>query len=167
MTYRKLRPEESGLYRSIRLESLQLYPDSFCSTYEQQLEKEKLGFENYIEIEHPDKFIMGAFKEDELIGICGFHRSADDWHQHRGEIIQVYIRAGHQGQNISMHLISACMEIAFKLPGLERIELGVLSSSKAAHRIYEKLGFEEYGVQKNYLKKGELYQDQIFMVKTG
>ncbi len=31
--YRKLHPEESKAYRTIRLESLEQFPESFCANY--------------------------------------------------------------------------------------------------------------------------------------
>ena len=61
ITYHRLRPEHAQQYRAIRLESLQQHPESFSSTYASQRQKPKLAFEQFIEEQALDKFVMGAF----------------------------------------------------------------------------------------------------------
>lgn len=61
LEFRKLRPEESELYRSIRLECLQQYPEYFCSDYRDEVKKEKLFFQEQLEQGSKDNFVMGAF----------------------------------------------------------------------------------------------------------
>jgi len=162
--YRKLNPEESKDYRLLRLESLQKYPNSFGSNYEDQKQREKLAFENFIENADPESFIFGAFEEGNIIGICGFYRNKDENCRHRGEIIQMYVQTQCQGNQVGFNLLSETVLEAFKLKGLEQIELEVMTTVKAANKIYEKLGFQEFGVQKNLYKKEGVYFDQRFMI---
>jgi len=162
--YRKLKSKDSKLYRDLRLESLKEYPDSFCSSYADQVVKPKLAFETYIEQGHSEKFIIGAFLEDRLIGICGFYRPDEGRSEHRGEIIQMYVKPDYQGRKIGQTLLQATLDEAFALPDLEHIELGVLTNGKSANRVYERAGFQEYGLQKNFFKKGNAYSHQRLMV---
>ncbi|MEO1435774.1 MAG: GNAT family N-acetyltransferase, partial [Bacteroidota bacterium] len=67
--YRRLAPSDSKAYRAIRLESLQTYPNSFGSSYTDQVQKDKLAFERYIETSASSHFIVGAFQNNQLIGI--------------------------------------------------------------------------------------------------
>ena len=165
--YRKLISNDSKLYRDLRLESLKEYPDSFCSSYADQVVKPKLAFETYIEQGHSDKIIIGAFLEDRSIGICGFYRTDEGRSEHRGEIIQMYVKPDFQGKNIEQTLLQATLDEAFALPDLEHIELGVLTNGQAANRVYERAGFQEYGLQKNFFKKGNAYSHQRLMVIKG
>ena len=103
--YRKLRSSESKKYRFLRLESLEKYPNSFGSKYEEQKQREKLAFENFIEQSNPECFIIGAILQDKLIGICGFYRHTDIDCNHRGEIIQMYVQPEYQGNQIVIALI--------------------------------------------------------------
>ena len=164
LTYRKLKPNETVLYRQLRLESLKKYPDNFGSNYEAQKSKLKLGFENYIEQESIDEFIMGAFDNGQLISICGFYRQQDRRSNHRGEIIQIYVQPAYQGKNIGRTILQKTIETIFEIKEIEQIELGVFSNSKAALKIYNKVGFKEYGLQKNYLKSEDNYIDLSLMV---
>jgi RimJ/RimL family protein N-acetyltransferase len=75
----------------------------------------------------------------------------------------VYVDGNHRGQNIGLRLLRGLIEEAFKLEGLELLELGVVAGNKAAIALYEKLGFRTYGVQQRYFKVGDKYMDQQFM----
>ena len=164
MEYRKLKPEESGKYRLIRLESLQKYPHSFGSKYEIESQKTKLAFEKFIEESNPDCLIVGALIIDKLIGICGFYRLQGQYTKHRGEIIQMYVQPEYQGKSVGYDLLKATGSIGFQLENIEQIELEVMTDIKAANRIYEKVGFEECGIQRKFYKKEENYLDQRLMI---
>lgn len=166
--YRKINPNEAKLYRKIRLECLKNYPNRFGSSYEQQKQKPKLGFENYIEKSHPEKFVVGAFYQNKIIGICGFHRHNDKRCKHRGEIIQMYVKESNQGNGIGFNLLQKTIDEGFKINGLTQIELGVVTNVKAACRIYEKAGFKEAGLLKNFFYVNDdsngSYLDERLMV---
>ena len=162
--YRKLKPEESNKYRSIRLESLQKYPNSFGSIYEEQKQKSKLSFEHFIEASNPDCLIIGAFQQEDLIGICGFYKHQDKRSSHRGEIIQMYVQTEYQGKYVGYNLLKATVSIGFQFDGLEQIELEVMTDVKAANKVYEKVGFKECGIQRRFYKKDGIYFDQRLMV---
>lgn len=161
--YRKLKPNESKYYRFLRLESLEKYPNSFGSKHEDEKQKGKLAFENYIETSDPDCFIVGAIFQDTLVAICGFHRLKDD-RNHLGEIIQMYVQPKHQGNQIGFNLLRATITAAFEIIGLEQIELQVITDLKAVNKIYEKIGFQECGLQQRSYKKEEVYYDLRSMV---
>ena len=162
--YRKLKSNESKKYRFLRLESLEKYPNSFGSKYKEQKEREKLAFENFIENSNPECFIIGALHQDRLIGICGFYRYNDKRCKHRGEIIQMYIQPKYQGNQFGLNLLKATIIEAFKIEELEQIELEVMSDVKPANKIYEKIGFQECGIQRKFYKKDGKYFDQRLMI---
>ena len=78
ISYRKLGSAETRQYREIRLESLKLHPESFGSTFEEQSKLPKLMFEKALEQPVDDRFVIGAFDQKVLIGICGFIPSAEN-----------------------------------------------------------------------------------------
>lgn len=162
--YRKLLPQEATAYREIRLESLQYAPDGFGASYEEESLHKKLRFEMFIEQDLPGKSMIGAFAEGLLIGICGFIREEQLRSNHRGIIIQMYVKPEYQNQQIGYNLLKATVAAAFEIPQVEMLTLGVVADNIAANRIYEKFGFEEYGFLKNYYKSGDRYIDHRFMV---
>lgn len=162
--YRKLTPEESNVYREIRLECLKNFPLNFCSEYHSEKQKKKLFFQTHIENSNPDIFMIGAFNDRKLIGIAGFSRHSDTKTNHRGRIIQVYVRPGYQGKNIGFNILAATLKEAFELKGIEQIEIEVLTSNVKAENLYRKIGFQECGLHENFLKIDNDYFDHKMMV---
>ena len=161
--YRKLKPSESAEFRRLRLACLRAFPDQFGSLYEDEAAKAKLFFEELIERDAPDSFFYGAFAGDDLIGIAGFVRGERTKTRHRGEIVAMYVDPGFRGQRIGEHLLRALLEAVFGLDGVEQVHLTAVADNRAAVGLYERLGFETFGVQKNYFKYGGRSWDQSFM----
>lgn len=162
--YRKLTSQESGLYRTIRLECLKNAPEYFGSTYDEQIALPKLAFESYIEAQTPDKFTVGAFDEDKLIGICSVSLETRKKTKHIGEIIQMYVKPEYKGNKIGLHLLQTAMQAAFANPDIEQLLLSVVTTNEPANRVYDEAGFKEYGRLKNNFKADGSYMDQRLMV---
>jgi ribosomal protein S18 acetylase RimI-like enzyme len=160
---RRLEPQEAAIYREMRLVCLKNVPQFFGSTYEEEVLNPKFFFETTIETASPDHVMFGAFDGATLIGITGFNRMARQRASHRGELVQVYVDSNYRGKNIGEKLLRHALDYAFQLEGIEQVQLSVIASNRTAITIYEKLGFQSFGVQKNYFKVGESYLDQQFM----
>lgn len=139
INYRKLIPEESRIYRAIRLESLEKFPESFGATYQEALRIEKFRIENDIEEQTPERFVCGAFTQQELVGICTFIKNENN----TGSIYQMYVKREFQGKNIGQGLIeSVITEVLQKFNGIE-IFLEVIPGNDKAYNLYRKIGFQE------------------------
>jgi RimJ/RimL family protein N-acetyltransferase len=152
ISYQKLVADDSKEYREIRLESLKTHPESFGSTYEEQSKLPKLMFEEALEQPFDERFVIGAFDQKELIGICGFIPFVPDKDldlSHAGTIIQMYVRATYSGRKIGLNLVNATVREAFKIPDIEQIVLGVKEGNISAIRVYEQAGFKTYNLETN------------------
>lgn len=164
ISYRKLIPGDETAYRRLRLECLKNFPDKFGSGYEEEAKASKLKFEAFIENQSAVNFMFGAFAPDgNLIGIVGFIRGAREKTRHRGEVVQMYVDPKFGGQGIGSRLLRELINAAFKLKDMESLELTVVANNTSAVKLYEKLGFKVFGVQKNYFKAGDKYWNQMFM----
>lgn len=152
-------------YHEIRLKCLLEHPNAFGTTYEEEIKKDKLKFDDYIRAEDQESFMFGAFEEAECVGICGYIREEGKRTHHRGHLVQIYVRKSHQGKGIGKELIAKTMHAAFEREGLEQILLGVITENEQAIKVYEKLGFQEYGMIKEFLKLKEGYLDKRMMIK--
>jgi len=147
MTYRKLAAADSKQYRAIRLESLKAHPESFGSGYEAQSKLPKLKFERVLEDPDDDGFLIGAFDQVQLVGICGFlpFIPGEEYDlEHTGVLIQVYVRAAYNGRKIGLNLVNATLAEAFKLPQIDQVLLEVKEGNMSAIRVYEQAGFVTY-----------------------
>lgn len=137
--YRKLLPEESKLYREIRLESLEKFPESFGANYQEALKTEKFRLEYDIENQASDRFVFGAYANHELIGICTFIKDQNN----TGNIYQMYVKEEFQGKNIGLGLIQAIIKEANDTFKDIVIFLEVINTNSKAYNLYKKNGFEE------------------------
>lgn len=143
--YRKLLSHESKIYRTIRLESLEQFPESFEASYQEALNTEKLRMETDIENQTPEKFVVGAFSDQKLIGLCTFVKNED----HSGTIYQMYVNKNFQGKNIGSGLLQAVIREAKKQFNIVEIFLEVNSKNDSAYHLYKKNGFKETDDENN------------------
>ena len=163
ISYRKLKSSEARSFRRVRLECLQKFPESFGTLYEDEAGKAKLYFEEIIEQDSADVIFFGAFAGDDLIGIAGFVRGNRTKTRHRGELVSMYVNPDFHGQKVGENLLRELLKVVFDLEGIEQIHLTVVAGNAPAVRLYERIGFETFGLQKNYFKFGEKYWNQNFM----
>jgi RimJ/RimL family protein N-acetyltransferase len=163
---RKLGPGESGAYRALRLESLRRFPDSFGATYEEEASQARLPFEVAIEERSAEKFVVGTFAGDRLVAIAAFARVQGRKRRHRGDISGVFVDPTHRGRSVGEALMRKLLQLAFALDGVDQVELRVVSTNAAGLRLYAKLGFEQFGLQKDFFKDAGLRWDQCFMALT-
>ncbi len=165
ITYRRLLPADIPQYRAVRLECLREHPHNFGASYASQAQLPKLWMETQIESGSEEAFAYGAFDGEKLIGICGLNRDQIEGRRHVASVVQMYVQAAYTGQGIGQALLQALMDAAWQIPGLEQLVLDVVTSSQSAIYLYGKLGFEQYGFHKDYLKVGDYYQDALMMVR--
>ncbi len=161
--YRKLLPNESKKYRELRLEALKNHPLSFGPMYETEIKKKKLYFESLIEKQEGIENIFGAFDEGKLIGTCFFSQEEYEVRNHWGQLIQVYVANDYRGKNIAYDLMRFVINKVFENPKIKYLTLGVAEGNVPAYNLYKKLGFVEFGLQKDYMRKNGVSVNEIFM----
>ncbi len=75
----------------------------------------------------------------------------------------MYVRPDARGAGVARRLVEAV--IAYARVRVELIQLSVVEGNEQARRLYARLGFVEYGIEKNSLKYGGRYYDEILMAK--
>ncbi|UFJ39880.1 GNAT family N-acetyltransferase [Brevibacillus humidisoli] len=69
----------------------------------------------------------------------------------------------HQGKGYGREALLLLLDYGFGILNLHRIELNVFSYNKRAAHVYEKLGFQREGVQRDALYYNHEYHDSILM----
>ncbi len=104
-----------------------------------------------------------AVHNKRVVGWCDVFPSDNPRQSHRGSL-GMGILPEFRGQGIGTKLVDAVLRHA-KVYGLEKVELNVYTSNKAAVALYKKCGFEEEGLIKQYRKlDGQIY-DSLIMAK--
>jgi RimJ/RimL family protein N-acetyltransferase len=161
---RRLEPGEEGLYRAMRLQSLQRNPRLFGSTYAETVAIPRLPFEDFIAASDEDNPMFGAFTRGELGGICGLRREARERTQHRAELVHMYVVPWLQGQGVGAQLVATALRYGIDRIGLRQIVLGVVSENEPAVRLYRRAGFREYGRLERSFCADAGCSEELFMV---
>ncbi|MBZ5600952.1 MAG: GNAT family N-acetyltransferase [Acidobacteriia bacterium] len=163
MQVRILTESDAEAFRILRRERLHQEPHAFAESI---AEHDALSLETIRTRlrRSGENFVVGAFEDEELVGIAGFSRSPRVKSRHKGIIWGVYVRSRARGQGAGRALISALIDRARVEPGLEQIQLSVSIGQEAARRLYESLGFEVFGRERHALKVDGHYVDEDHMV---
>nr|WP_290830435.1 GNAT family N-acetyltransferase [Halomonas sp.] len=137
---RVLTPQDWPLYKSVRLKSLKDSPDSFGSTYDQEITfsdaewqaRLDLGFRNL------DALPLMAELAGEAVGLAWgvIHEPGSK----TAHIYQMWVSPSQRGGGIATSLLSEITNWAFN-KGCERIELAVTTSNEAAVSLYTSSGY--------------------------
>ena len=142
---KKIPPNDSHLYRALRLESLKCNPEAFETSSQESVINPQLHFEKLIKENNSNKFVVGAYVGNQLVGLCAFV----DYNKHdvidSGTLIQMYVTTKFRGLNISKSLLLAIKSEAMKIKHIHAILLEVKKSNSIAVNTYIKNGFINYG----------------------
>jgi ribosomal protein S18 acetylase RimI-like enzyme len=156
---RRLAPADAALYRDIRLEGLQCDPQAFGSTFEAENARPLAFFADRI----GGSTTFGACDGAELVGIAGLLIPEGQKEAHKGRLVGMYVRPSVRRCGVGRRLVEAIVEFARRR--VELIQLAVVSENQPARRLYARLGFVEYGIEKKALKHDGRYYDEILMAK--
>jgi len=156
---RRLLPREASLYRDIRLEALQQDPAAFGSTFEDEAAEPLAFFADRLR----GSAVFGAFRGEELLGLAGFRIQPGTKNAHKGQLWGMYVRPQARAAGIGRRLVEAVIEHA--RPLVELIQLTVVSDNDGARRLYQRLGFAAYGIERHAMKHRGRYYDDVLMAK--
>ena len=157
---RRLLPGDAALYRAIRLEGLERSPEAFGSTREAEGKHPHSFFAD--RLSRPATF--GAFLEMELVGIAGYFVQPGPKEAHKALLVGMYVRPSARRLGVGTRLVEAILDEAGN--HAELIQLAVVSENESARRLYSRLGFVEYGIERNALKQAGRYYDEVLMAKA-
>jgi len=152
-------PADAVLYRDIRLEALQANPEAFGSTFELENARPLSWFSDRL----GDSTVLGAFRNAKLVAIAGFAVQQGQKMAHKGILWGMYVRPAARKASVGRRLVEAICNLARQQ--VELIQLTVVRDNEQARSLYTRLGFLEYGVEKNALKQDGRYYDQVLMAK--
>jgi RimJ/RimL family protein N-acetyltransferase len=114
-----------------------------------------------------DSFTLGAFIQNELVGIVSFTRDGNDREKlrHKGILFRMYVSKNYRGLGIAKQLIKELIDRVVEIKDIEQINLTVIATNANAKVLYEKFGFQTFGSEINAIKwKGKYFtEDQMVL----
>lgn len=156
---RRLTPADAALYRGIRLAGLKYSPEAFGSTFEAEAARPLAWFFNRLATSQ----IFGAFRGRDILGVAGLAVRDGEKEAHKGLLWGMFVTPDARGAGVARRLVEAVVDCA--RGRVELIQLSVVVGNEPARKLYARLGFVEYGIERNSLKQGGRYYDEILMAK--
>jgi ribosomal protein S18 acetylase RimI-like enzyme len=154
---RQLTPADAESFRELRLEGLRLNPEAFGSTYDFEKDQPLERYSGWL----TNSTVFGAYENSHLIGTASFTQLSGQKYSHKSLLRAMYVRPIHRRSGAGRQLVQAIIELARQK--VEQVQLSVVSDNQPAIRLYQTLGFRQYGLEKNALKHNGLYSDEILM----
>jgi ribosomal protein S18 acetylase RimI-like enzyme len=149
----------AGDYRTIRLAALEESPAAFGSDYETERARPDAAFAERV----AGTAVFGAYLAEALAGMVGFRREDGLKDRHKGHLWGMYVRPEARGTGAAAALMDAVL--AHAAGEVEQVTLTVVQGNEPALRLYERYGFETYGIEPRAHKTPAGYADEILMVR--
>ena len=143
---RRLTADDVEVFRALRLEAMTAEPESFGTDIAEERAK---TIETSVAT-LASTAVFGAFVDGELVGMAGFHRMTPLRERHKGTVWSMYVRASARGLGLGGKLLRTVIEHA--RTEVEVLNLVVVSTNTAAVALYERHGFQRWGLEPRALK---------------
>lgn len=91
-----------------------------------------------------DTMFFVVEEKEKILGFCSMMTVLDE-----GDILNVAVRRDRQKEGIGQFLVDSILRMA-DLQGIRLVHLEVREGNQTARRLYERLGFKEDGLRRNY-----------------
>lgn len=173
----RLAPADAERYVRLRLRMLQDAPWAFAASPEDDVAldvahvTEALAEDDnaLLAVEATDTTarsgtaLTDASRPPDLIAAAGVMREKRRKFAHRAKIWGVFVEPAHRGKGLGKAIMTAAINLARTWPGVDFIDLGVSEYSSEALRLYESLGFQQWGREPETTEYAGRRYDEIYL----
>jgi ribosomal protein S18 acetylase RimI-like enzyme len=164
---RRLAANDLRAYKALRDRMLDGHPEAFTSDVDTDRHRRAEDYLPRLGLDRAEggHLTLGAWQGAALVGAIGLERDARPKVRHIGHVVGMMVRDDAQRRGIGQALLEALIGAARGPTGLELMTLTVTEANDSAVRLYERAGFERFGLLPHALKIGTAYHAKIHMVK--
>jgi ribosomal protein S18 acetylase RimI-like enzyme len=149
MNIQPLLPHQAADYRALMLEAYTLHPEAFTTSLTERSAlplswwQARLGDEP-----NAAELVLGAVDaQNKLAGVVGLRFESREKLRHKATLFGMYVPRRHRHQGVGQRLVQTALLHAASRPGVLLVQLTVTEGNRAAQALYERCGFEAYGVE--------------------
>jgi RimJ/RimL family protein N-acetyltransferase len=147
---RILNPTEAGELFRLRRSALLDSPMAFLASPEDDSASSEAAVRELLKTQR-ESVVFGAHTP-ELIGMLGLHRATQRKVAHKVNLWGMFVLPAFRGQGVAGQLLDAAIRYACTLDGVTSVHLSVSETAVAARHLYEKAGFETWGVEPDAIR---------------
>lgn len=166
LSIRLLTPHDAPAYCALRLRALMDHPEAFTSSAEEEADKPLSWSEDRLKADanKPHDLFLGAFLDDKLVGMVGLQGRYRQKERHNATVVGMFVAPEVGNRGVGLALMRDLLACAQALPGLEQLDLTVTEGNNTAQRLYERCGFQVFGVLPCAIRVGGRYYAKVHMV---
>jgi ribosomal protein S18 acetylase RimI-like enzyme len=157
---RALGAEDVDEFRRVRLDALRLHPEAFIASYEDECGLDRAQFAERLAT--PGLTRLGAFAHEEMVGLVGLQIPNGAKIRHKAHLFSMYVAAGHRRTGLADRLVQAVIDAAREAGALV-LQLTVTAGNVPAQRLYNRMGFRVFGVERRAIQVGDRLYDEELM----
>lgn len=150
-------------YRELMLHAYAAAPDAFTSTAEERAAEPDSWWLKRIADPNGQSFAFGAFHDDRLVGTVTLEFSVKPKTRHKALVIGMFVHESCRGLGAGAQLVQAALSAAKDRPGVRVVTLTVTEGNAPAVRLYERCGFQSFGVEPMAIATPMGYKSKVHM----
>ncbi len=154
----RLTEADAERYRRLRLDGLRSHPEAFGASWEDEVAKPLAWFAERLE---RNAVFGGSLDGSALFGVAGLVVPEAAKLKHKGVLWGMFVRPEARGTGLATALVMRVVEHADGL--VEEVRLTVAATNTAAVRLYTRIGFVQYGLERRALRVGDQFYDELLM----
>ncbi len=152
MNLQTLTGDDAEAYKTLWLRALLEHPEAFGSSLEAEQNASLDVFAGRLENTVPDRYWLGAFENEILVGILGFFRRQGQKLEHKALIGGMYVVPEARRHDVGKSLLGEAVRRAKSTLGLEELVLAVTVGNSSAEQLYKNAGFEVYCRDERFIR---------------
>lgn len=157
----RLTPCDAERYTELRREMLAAAPWAFTATPDDDIALDLAHLRS--SLGESESAIFAVEAAEKLVAAAGIFRMKNPKFAHRAKLWGVYVDSRHRGQGLGRAVVTAAIELARTWSGVEFVDLSVSANSPEARRLYESLGFNQWGREPQTLQYNGRRYDEVYM----
>jgi len=150
-------------YRELMLHAYAAAPDAFTSTPEERAAEPESWWLRRIADPTSGSQAFGAFVGDELVGTVALEFQLKPKTRHKAHLIGMFVRDNRRGLGAGELLVHAALNAARARPGVRIVTLTVTEGNAPAIRLYERCGFQAFGVEPMAIATEDGFKAKVHM----
>ncbi len=150
-------------YRALMLHAYTAAPDSFTSTADERSAEPEAWWLRRTADPSGQTLTWGAFHEDRLVGAVTVDFNDRAKTRHKARLVGLFVHESCRGRGGGAKLVQAALDAARARPEVRVATLTVTEGNAAAMQLYERFGFQRFGVEPMAIETPHGYRSKVYM----